>query len=749
MKEFIFASKHKTASISQVPNRPVAHRFLPGAQSPIQQILRPSQHHAKLSFGQPYDNHEQATANRTGIPDPLKTGLEQLSGLDLSSVSVHANSPKPARINALAYTQGQDIQVGPGQEKHLPHEGWHVVQQMQGRVKPTMQRNGVAINDDANLEREADRMGVEAVRVDSGVNYPKPSMKNEGIVVPSNAVAQQVPDDKNPQELSSLESLYKEEHSVIQNALGARVTKKLAEGVIFFNSGHVRAVGLSESEFFAGPFTTDMGNIFYVYQITGGNEEKGSYRLARSITLHGWSPVSSREIKAKLATSRGSETTLEFTTTPVMPTISKEEADASIADQASAGKSDAEGNKGGSPLSKTTTPAEPILLTGPRRKWLNAGRSSMKREIVSLFSSIEKLKGIRITSWEKNTQIQDPKPVRAALEVAVGVLGYGFGGVIGGKLTKGMAHGIMADFIEESAVKATDKAVTAVFKHAVKPAKDLLTEATKKGLEESSQASVAAALASKGSLVDAYVESARLQANVDERVQTREFNATVDVNHTDLALADMVLTFQKLYKELLSDPNAFLRQLTIALIRLQDEVVIEKGAKDYGGDREKFLEKDPDYDESNERKGNIILLGPLAGIGEWNSPDFNFDLRGIATSLNNATLGELTGAVIKDLPIDIAFRLWATNPNRGFLGDVFAKAWFNKRANETIAVDFDQSTPGSNVGNGVEWLARFYLNTTKELTKKERNDAAAKGARKVYDKLKERKILNISNSDLL
>lgn len=35
------------------------------------------------------------------------------------------------------YSQGTDIHIGPGQEKHLPHEAWHVVQQKQGRVKPT------------------------------------------------------------------------------------------------------------------------------------------------------------------------------------------------------------------------------------------------------------------------------------------------------------------------------------------------------------------------------------------------------------------------------------------------------------------------------------------------------------------------------------------------------------------------------------------------------------------------------------
>ena len=107
------------------------------------------------------------TENRIGIPNSLKIGLEELSGMDLSGIRVHGNSSKPAQINALAYTQGLDIHVAPGQEKHLPHEGWHVVQQMQGRVQPTMQAKGVSINDDKKLEREADVMGAKALRMTS------------------------------------------------------------------------------------------------------------------------------------------------------------------------------------------------------------------------------------------------------------------------------------------------------------------------------------------------------------------------------------------------------------------------------------------------------------------------------------------------------------------------------------------------------------------------------------------------------
>ena len=106
----------------------------------------------------------QAKADETGgLPSDLKSGIESLSGMSMDGVRVHRNSAAPAAVQAHAYAQGSDIHLGPGQDKHLPHEAWHVVQQAQGRVKPTMQAKGVAINDDAGLEREADVMGAKAM----------------------------------------------------------------------------------------------------------------------------------------------------------------------------------------------------------------------------------------------------------------------------------------------------------------------------------------------------------------------------------------------------------------------------------------------------------------------------------------------------------------------------------------------------------------------------------------------------------
>lgn len=106
----------------------------------------------------------QKKSNRTGMPDNLKEGIESLSGTDLSDVRVRYGSDKPGEVGAAAYAQGNEIHVAPGQERHLPHEAWHVVQQRQGRVAPTGQlANGMAVNEDEGLEREADEMGSRAM----------------------------------------------------------------------------------------------------------------------------------------------------------------------------------------------------------------------------------------------------------------------------------------------------------------------------------------------------------------------------------------------------------------------------------------------------------------------------------------------------------------------------------------------------------------------------------------------------------
>lgn len=102
-------------------------------------------------------------ANATGLPDGLKAGVEALSGIPMDGVRVHYRSAEPAQLNAHAFARGADIHVAPGQERHLPHEAWHVVQQAQGRVKPTTTlAKGIPASKDQALEREADSLGARA-----------------------------------------------------------------------------------------------------------------------------------------------------------------------------------------------------------------------------------------------------------------------------------------------------------------------------------------------------------------------------------------------------------------------------------------------------------------------------------------------------------------------------------------------------------------------------------------------------------
>ncbi len=102
---------------------------------------------------------KQSSGNHTGIPDGLRSGLEERYGVSFEDVRVHYNSPRPEKLGALAYTQGSEVHIGPGQEKHLKHELGHVVQQKLSHVPATTTVNGHQVNDNPQLEREADRIG--------------------------------------------------------------------------------------------------------------------------------------------------------------------------------------------------------------------------------------------------------------------------------------------------------------------------------------------------------------------------------------------------------------------------------------------------------------------------------------------------------------------------------------------------------------------------------------------------------------
>jgi hypothetical protein len=126
----------------------------------------------------PLMGHYSQTGNRAahrlsnpyGIPEPIKTQMENAFQTDFSNVTVTPNSSRAPQLGALAYTQGTNIHFAPGMyaphtstgQRLLGHELTHVVQQRQGRVRATGTISGKPLNDSPQLENEADRMGSHA-----------------------------------------------------------------------------------------------------------------------------------------------------------------------------------------------------------------------------------------------------------------------------------------------------------------------------------------------------------------------------------------------------------------------------------------------------------------------------------------------------------------------------------------------------------------------------------------------------------
>ncbi|MEM9340203.1 MAG: DUF4157 domain-containing protein [Bacteroidota bacterium] len=144
-----------------------------------------------------------------GLPTDLQMQLEYLSGYSMRDVSVCYNSSRPAEVQAHAYAQGSAIYLAPGQEKYLPHEAWHVVQQKQGRVSPNRKITKTTfINDDRSLEIEADLLGMAV----SQAHFTQPSLNDDNGLTP-NQWATIIPENDNA-----------ENGSVIQRALSKAAT---------------------------------------------------------------------------------------------------------------------------------------------------------------------------------------------------------------------------------------------------------------------------------------------------------------------------------------------------------------------------------------------------------------------------------------------------------------------------------------------------------------------------------------------
>jgi hypothetical protein len=133
---------------------------------------------------------------------PLEAGLQrklgQAMGADFSEVRVHADAQADQlnrSIQAKAFTTGQNVffrqgAYNPGSrggQALIAHELTHVVQQKQGRVKPTVQINGAEVNDDPTLEAEADEA---RFRIDQGEPVSIVSSLASGIQPKGNGLIQ-------------------------------------------------------------------------------------------------------------------------------------------------------------------------------------------------------------------------------------------------------------------------------------------------------------------------------------------------------------------------------------------------------------------------------------------------------------------------------------------------------------------------------------------------------------------------------
>lgn len=110
------------------------------------------------------ENHTQSENNTTGIPDELKARLEAFSGISLDDVKVYYNSDLPDQHDALAYTEGTNVYIATGQEKHLMHELWHVIQYKQGRVKATSKVNKKPLDNREQMEHEAETIPTKVLQ---------------------------------------------------------------------------------------------------------------------------------------------------------------------------------------------------------------------------------------------------------------------------------------------------------------------------------------------------------------------------------------------------------------------------------------------------------------------------------------------------------------------------------------------------------------------------------------------------------
>ena len=127
----------------------------------------------------------QRRSENGGLPEAVRAKMEHAFASDFSEVRIDPSSPKAAEIGAWAYAQGETVHFAPGKfqprsqagQRLIAHELAHVVQQRQGRVRPTARLGGLPVNAEARLEQEADRLATRATRDQAVSMRAKPATR--------------------------------------------------------------------------------------------------------------------------------------------------------------------------------------------------------------------------------------------------------------------------------------------------------------------------------------------------------------------------------------------------------------------------------------------------------------------------------------------------------------------------------------------------------------------------------------------
>lgn len=372
-------------------------------------------------------------------------------------------------------------------------------------------------------------------------------------------------------------------------------------------------------------------------------------------------------------------------------------------------------------------------------------RMGQVAQVNTLFEDFAKLKDTRIAAWKGAAEAKEPKPGRAILDTVVAMVALGMGGVFGEIVAHGIKGKLLNEFVLLAGLEVVDKLSVDSYEWAMDTARDTFQEGTKKGLEEFKEVNLTMALSDSNfdDMIGVYVEAMSLQAQSEKFTLQGAFNSNSKVTYRKGALTLIGVAMRLVFHELWSDPKVYHRELTEGYLRMLDEAHVETVAnKNYGGDKARARREDEDLHETDERKGNLILLTSSEEIGDYWAPRLDFPcFNALGTGANTQTFMKLADTHVRDLKLTLGFRYWGISPLYRIISGDWVRIWFTRDPGGDVYL-------GPEVGEDAEeWLASYYTGIRRELTDVEREANARPGAKKLYEATKDKPIHHLVNSD--